>query len=227
MAGDWIKIESSLPYKPEVYSISEQLNCNKNETLGMLLIYFSWLDQHSKDGKLESYACNMIDDIVSRKGFFDALINVGWLKQNCNGYSVTNFEKHLSNSAKSRSSANQRVKKHRAKKDDNCNGKGVTKALPEKRREEKRRKESIKPSLQDVKSYISEKNFSLNAEEFFDFYESKNWMIGKNKMKDYKAAIRNWERNANSKQNNQRQNGFTRNNERQARGTELFDMASS
>ena len=34
----------------------------------------------------------------------------------------------------------------------------------------------------------------INAERFFDFYVSKNWMIGKNKMKDWKAALRNWAR---------------------------------
>jgi hypothetical protein len=51
-----------------------------------------------------------------------------------------------------------------------------------------------KPTLNEIHSYCLERNNSINFETFYDFYESKNWMIGKNKMKDWKAAIRNWER---------------------------------
>ncbi len=50
-----------------------------------------------------------------------------------------------------------------------------------------------KPTLEEVKEYCKERNNEINAESFIDFYESKNWMIGKNKMKDWKACIRTWE----------------------------------
>lgn len=50
------------------------------------------------------------------------------------------------------------------------------------------------PSVDEVKSYCSERNNKINADQFVDFYSSKNWMVGKNKMKDWKAAIRTWER---------------------------------
>lgn len=50
-----------------------------------------------------------------------------------------------------------------------------------------------KPTLEEVKNYCKERNNGINPEHFIDFYESKNWMIGKNKMKDWKAAIRTWE----------------------------------
>jgi hypothetical protein len=48
------------------------------------------------------------------------------------------------------------------------------------------------PSLSDVHAYISEKSLQVDAQHFIDFYESKGWMVGKNKMKDWKAAIRTW-----------------------------------
>lgn len=51
-----------------------------------------------------------------------------------------------------------------------------------------------KPSLVDIKAYCQERNNSVDPEKFFDFYESKGWMIGKNRMKDWKSAVRNWER---------------------------------
>lgn len=52
-----------------------------------------------------------------------------------------------------------------------------------------------KPTLEEVENYCEERSNGINAQSFIDFYESKGWMIGKNKMKDWKAAVRNWERN--------------------------------
>ena len=50
-----------------------------------------------------------------------------------------------------------------------------------------------KPSIEEIKEYCKSRNNSVDAYEFYDFYESKNWFIGKNKMKDWKAAVRTWE----------------------------------
>jgi len=52
----------------------------------------------------------------------------------------------------------------------------------------------VKPSLEEVKAYCQERGNNVDAEAFIDFYESKGWKIGSNSMKDWKAAIRNWER---------------------------------
>ena len=52
----------------------------------------------------------------------------------------------------------------------------------------------VKPSLEDVKAYCEERNNGIDAEAFIDFYDSKGWKIGKESMKDWKAAVRNWER---------------------------------
>lgn len=46
-----------------------------------------------------------------------------------------------------------------------------------------------------MKAYCQERENGIDAEEFFDFYESKGWYVGKNKMKDWKACVRTWERN--------------------------------
>lgn len=45
-----------------------------------------------------------------------------------------------------------------------------------------------------MKEYCIEKGYNVDADRFVDFYTAKNWMIGKNKMKDWKAAVRNWNR---------------------------------
>ena len=56
-----------------------------------------------------------------------------------------------------------------------------------------------KPTLQEVKAYCLERKNDVDPERFVDFYESNGWMVGKNKMKDWRAAVRNWERNGASK----------------------------
>lgn len=50
------------------------------------------------------------------------------------------------------------------------------------------------PSIEDVKSYCLERKNRVDPEEFIDFYQSKNWMVGKNKMKDWEASVRTWEK---------------------------------
>ena len=54
------------------------------------------------------------------------------------------------------------------------------------------------PPLSDIESYISEKNFKVDSNNFMDFYASKGWMVGKNKMKDWKASVRTWARRDNT-----------------------------
>lgn len=55
-------------------------------------------------------------------------------------------------------------------------------------------KHFIPPSVEEVEQYCLERSNNIDAQSFIDFYESKGWMIGKNKMKDWKAAVRTWER---------------------------------
>jgi|TARA_R100000808_G_C2149313_1_gene157708 DNA-binding transcriptional ArsR family regulator len=51
-----------------------------------------------------------------------------------------------------------------------------------------------KPNIIDIDNYCRERNNNIDAETFFDFYESKDWKVGKTKMKDWKACVRTWEK---------------------------------
>ncbi len=53
----------------------------------------------------------------------------------------------------------------------------------------------VPPSIEDVKLYCKERNNNVDAERFVDYYTANGWIVGKNKMKDWKAAVRTWERN--------------------------------
>ena len=73
--------------------------------------------------------------------------------------------------------------------DTNNNTKGKTK-----------RKRFVKPTVEDIRAYCVERNNNVNPERFYNYYESNGWMVGKNKMKNWKAAILTWE--GNQKNNN-------------------------
>lgn len=49
-----------------------------------------------------------------------------------------------------------------------------------------------KPNLLEIRAYCSEHNYCVNPEAFFNYYESNGWKVGKNPMKDWKAAVRTW-----------------------------------
>ena len=53
------------------------------------------------------------------------------------------------------------------------------------------------PTVDEVRAYCLEKNYTVDAESFCDFYESKGWFVGKNKMKSWRAAVRTWQRRPN------------------------------
>jgi hypothetical protein len=56
----------------------------------------------------------------------------------------------------------------------------------------KNEKKFIIPTFNDVLEYCMQNNLDVDGVKFINFYESKGWMVGKNKMKDWKAAIRTW-----------------------------------
>lgn len=68
----------------------------------------------------------------------------------------------------------------------------------------------IPPTVEEVKAYCTERKNHVDAERFVDFYASKGWIVGKTKMKDWKACVRTWEKrddNAGQSSANNRNNG--------------------
>lgn len=65
------------------------------------------------------------------------------------------------------------------------------------------RKRFSPPSVEEVESYIKEHGYHVDAERFVDYYTSNGWMVGKNHMKDWKAAVRTWEKKERGENNGQ------------------------
>lgn len=53
-------------------------------------------------------------------------------------------------------------------------------------------KNTIPPTIDELREYIKEKNYNINPEKFMAYYESNGWMVGRNKMKSWKAALVTW-----------------------------------
>ena len=66
--------------------------------------------------------------------------------------------------------------------------------------EKPKRKNFVKPTVEEIAAFCKEKKYTINAQQFFNFYESNGWKIGRNAMKSWQAAVQNW--NTREKANN-------------------------
>ena len=67
---------------------------------------------------------------------------------------------------------------------------------------EKKSKGFVKPTIQEIQAHILEKGYTFDAEAFYAFYESNGWKVGKNQMKNWKAACTTWAKNRKNNNNN-------------------------
>ena len=126
-----------------------------------------------------------------------------------NVITIPNWNKHQTLDAyerkKERDRAYQKDRRERQKMliDGKSSDKSSDVAVSEEEREEDKdidkkentkRKNFIPPTVDEVKEYIDSVGSQIDAESFVAFYESKGWMVGKNKMKSWKAAIVTWEK---------------------------------
>ena len=214
MTIPWIKIETSLPRKPEVMQLADILGIDEFAVVGHLVCFWSWVDENvSLECPFVSGTKRGLDRVAGRDGFTDAMVTVGWLKMDGGSVSIPHLEYHLDQSAKTRAlearkKARQRSKGHAsAECPDTIGTKSGQQGGPEKRREEKRREETQtqehaakpvrsvfrKPSVQDVAEYVTSICADIDPQTFIDHYDANGWKIGgKAPMKDWKAAVRTW-----------------------------------
>lgn len=143
MAGDWIKVETCLPDKPEVWQIAGMLGLDPDAVLGKLLRVWGWFDAHTKDGNAHGVTFSLVDRVACVTGFAEAMMLAGWLEQDGSVMSLPNFSRHNGKTAKNRALTNDRVASSRKMKrtsNEECNADTVTKTVT---REEKRREEVI------------------------------------------------------------------------------------
>lgn len=65
-----------------------------------------------------------------------------------------------------------------------------------------KKKRFVKPTVEEIRAYITEKGFSFDAEAFYAYYESNGWKVGKNPMRNWKMACVTWSKNRNNNNTN-------------------------
>ena len=74
----------------------------------------------------------------------------------------------------------------------------IEKEIEKEKEDIKPQKRFTKPTLEDVQAYCQERNKGVDAQKWYDYYSANGWKVGKNPMKDWKAAVRTWERSGNN-----------------------------
>ena len=121
----------------------------------------------ARDGGGLFYNERLEQEVNKRKAYSESRRNNRKKKEDMNNISKT-YVKHMENE----------------NENENINVNSIVKS-----------KRFQKPSIDEIAQYMDERNMNNVSQKFFDFYEAKGWMIGKNPMKDWKAAVRTWEQN--------------------------------
>ncbi len=66
-----------------------------------------------------------------------------------------------------------------------------------------------KPTIQELIDYCLEQGYGIDVGQFYDYYESKGWLVGKSPMKNWKAAVNNWHRNSKKVKSNESNNNIS------------------
>jgi hypothetical protein len=136
----WIKYTTNLDESPEVIQMAETLGVDAFAITGRLLKLWSWATNHTPDGNARGVTKTFIDRYVDMPHFAQAMVSVGWLVVTDRGVTFPRWDVHMSDGAKSRAMTQKRVVLSRIR-----NAASVTKSLPDKIREDKRRQEELNP----------------------------------------------------------------------------------
>lgn len=146
MAGDWIKMRGNLWDDPRIARLCDLTDQGEASIIGALYWLWASADQHTEDGFMAGLSCRQIDRKTGVQGFSDALIAVGWIKEEKEGISVVNFDEHNGQSAKRRATEAKRKAGSRKASASNADKKGTQSGSDAEleKEEEKRREEKEK-----------------------------------------------------------------------------------
>jgi len=184
----WFRLYNEFAFDPKIQTMSETFQ----RRFIMLLCLQNNNDLEKLTAEEIAFALRITPEELEetqktfvKKGFID------------DDFTVLNWDKRQYVSDNS----TQRVRKHRQKQDETLQKRyeTVTVTPPEQiqnRTEQNRsdKKRFSPPAVEEIKKYCIERKNNINPETFIDHYTSNGWMVGKNKMKDWKASVRTWEK---------------------------------
>ncbi len=115
MAGDWIPYTTDLPRKPEVLRIASLTGQDRFRVVGLLLSFWSFVDEQSEDGVVRLSVREVADTLAQiSENFLRAMASVGWLEIHEDRLSVPNFTTWMGQSAKRRLKDGKRKRHERS-----------------------------------------------------------------------------------------------------------------
>jgi hypothetical protein len=205
MAGDWIPMRLDLYEDPAVLAMSERLEVREEVVVGYLHRVWAWASRNCHAASVTNVTLMSLGRVTGLSGFPELMAEVGWLMQSFNDdgkpvLTFPNWERWLAQSAKKRMKAAERQKKkrhaHVTKTSRSERDKSVT--TEQKRTEERDTTKvvsHVRPSVEEVSDYCRERKNDVDPQAWMDHYTANGWKVGRNPMKDWKAAVRQWERN--------------------------------
>jgi len=204
MAGEWIAMRHDLWDCPQVVRILSascpqdvRIMSRRCEIIGALFRTWCLFDRFTEEGILVGYTQEMLDAEVGVDGWSVDLQRVGWLIVEDERLIVPDFAAYFGQSAKRRLTDARRKRDDRKTRPQNVRTPADEMRTTEQNRTEQNRKKKtpispfVAPSVEDVQRYSDEAKLGLDAGHFVDFYTAKAWMVGRNHMKDWRAAARN------------------------------------
>lgn len=150
MAGDWLKMEVSLPEKPEILFMSAKTGLHTDTIIGKCFRVWRWFDQHTAEGHARGVTnvtlLSLIGHSDDSEKFLNCMVEVGWLEETKDGLSLPNFGYHNGETAKTRALAAKRKKKQRSKSHDDVTEESRSDRDKSVTREEKRREDLNPPT---------------------------------------------------------------------------------
>jgi len=181
----WIIILFTVNFEPKKVNIKNTIfECNRGESL---LSLDSWAEKFGK---------NWNKSKVRR--FFKLLESDSMIvvksEQKTTRLTVCNYETYQDE----RNASETQVKRKRNASETQTTPTKECKECKECKEEKiNKKKNFICPTVEEIKKYCIERKNNIDPTYFHDFYTSKNWLIGKTKMSDWKACVRTWEKNSN------------------------------
>lgn len=205
---NWIKIRTNLAQDTDVGRLSDILGTNDSTSVGLLVIFWSWVDGQTADGTGIATTSARIDRLVGHDGFAEGMRQIGWLSGRDGALCLPHFERHNGNSAKARALEAEAKRLRRDGKSppkmsdnmsDMCPTKSAQNVRPEKRREEKKEVSKLSsaheiPSLDEVKRYAKASPLMISEQcaiRFHDTQEGGGWLLNNgHPIVDWKAIFR-------------------------------------
>ena len=200
-----------------------QLKALKNDGY----LYFDDYGGDYKESLFEQLALDLDEEPINVSMCIQYLLSVGLLEMSDDGKTL--YLTYLQHCIGSESASAQRVRELRERQKEQkalqcntnvtnvkriCNAEKeieIEKEIDIDKESKKKARNAnafLPPTVDEVRQYCIERRNQVDAERFVDFYSAKNWMIGKNKMKDWKAAVRTWERRDEERQKGQQGSRF-------------------